>query len=260
MTLHIVQFPCLSDNFGVLLHDSASNRTLSIDAPEAEAVHTALQANGWDLTEIWVTHHHADHVQGIPALKSLYPNAKITVPAKEAAKISAVIGAVDAQVSEGDYLKFGNTEARVIETPGHTAGHVVFYFEEENLLFAGDTLFAGGCGRVLETPLPVMWDSLRKLIVLPGETQVYCGHEYTLANLRFCMTIEPDNAVLKGRLSEVEALRAAGKPTLPTTIALELATNSFLRTDEPAILATLNMQEADPAVVFTEIRERKNRA
>ncbi len=260
MTLHIEQFPCLSDNFGVLLHDSASNRTLSIDAPEADAIEKVLKAKGWTLTDIWITHHHADHVQGVAGLRALYPAVKITLPKAESARISAVIGHFDAEVSEGDFVKFGETEARVLETPGHTAGHVVYVFDEENLLFAGDTLFAGGCGRVLETPLPVMWNSLSKLSSLPGEVQVYCGHEYTLANLRFGLSIEPGNVLIQQRLAEVEALRAAGKATLPTTIGLEQATNVFLRADEPAIQSALNMAGADPASVFAEMRERKNKA
>lgn len=260
MTLHIVQFACLSDNFGVLLHDSSSDRTVSIDAPETDAVEKALQAKGWKLTDIWVTHHHADHVQGIPGLRALYPDVKITVPKAESARIGASIGKFDVEVSEGDFVKFGTTEARILETPGHTAGHIVYIFDEESLLFAGDTLFAGGCGRVLETPLAVMWNSLSKLASLPGDMQVYCGHEYTLSNLRFGATIEPDNTLLKSRLVEVEALRAAGKPTLPTTISLELATNVFLRADEPGVQKAVNMTGGDPASVFAEIRERKNRA
>jgi len=260
MTLHIAQFPCLSDNFGVLLHDSVAKITVSIDAPEAGAVTQALKANGWTLNEVWVTHHHADHVQGIPALRAAYAGLRVLAPASEADRISAAVGPIDVRLNEGDDAQLGRSTAQVIATPGHTAGHIVYNFAEENLLFVGDTLFAMGCGRVLETSMAVMWNSLMKLAALPGETQVYCGHEYTLANGRFALSIEPNNAELKSRYAEVEALRAAGNPSLPTTIALELITNPFLRADEPGVQAAVNMSGADPAAVFAELRERKNRA
>ena len=260
MTLHVFQFHCLSDNFGVLIHDSHSGKTVSIDAPEAEKVQQALIQNGWTLDEVWVTHHHSDHVQGIPALRAQYKNMRVAAPALEAARIAATAGPVDILLAEGDDIHIGAVCARIIETPGHTAGHIVDYFENENLLFAGDTLFAMGCGRVLETSMPVMWNSLMKLVALPGETEVYCGHEYTLSNARFALGIEPGNAALRTRLAEVEALRAAHKPTLPTTLTLELATNPFLRADEPSIQTAVNMSGADPATVFAELRERKNRA
>jgi len=260
MPLHIVQFDCLSDNFGVLIHESDSHTTISIDAPEAEKVQEALIRNGWTLNEVWITHHHADHVQGIPVLRRLYPHVRIAAPAAEAERINAAIGPVDVLLREGDNLRIGPTGAHIIETPGHTAGHIAYYFEEDNLLFAGDTLFAMGCGRVLETSMPVMWNSLMKLAALPGETHVYCGHEYSLSNARFALSVEPDNAALQDRFAEVAALRAAGKPTLPTTLALELATNPFLRADKPLVQTGVHMSGADPAAVFAELRERKNRA
>lgn len=255
MPVHIHQFTCLSDNFGALVHDPATGATASIDAPDAAAVLAALKEKGWNLTDILVTHHHADHVQGIPALKAAFPKARVVAPARDAARISGV----DLLVSEGNFVKIGSTEARVIETPGHTTGHIVYYFEAEDALFAGDTLFAMGCGRVMETPLAVMWDSLVKLAALPGETQVYCGHEYTLANAKFALSVDGGNDLLKTRAQEVAALRAAGKPTLPTTIALELDTNPFLRAEDPAISAKIGLPNADPAAVFAALREAKNR-
>ncbi len=255
MPVHIHQFTCLSDNFGALVHDPATGATASIDAPDAAAVLAALKEKGWNLTHILVTHHHADHVQGIPALKAAFPKARVVAPARDAARISGV----DLLVSEGNFVKIGSTEARVIETPGHTTGHIVYYFESEDALFAGDTLFAMGCGRVMETPLAVMWDSLVKLAALPGETQVYCGHEYTLANAKFALSVDGGNDLLKTRAQEVAALRAAGKPTLPTTIALELDTNPFLRAEDPAISAKIGLPNADPAAVFAALREAKNR-
>jgi len=163
-------------------------------------------------------------------------------------------------VGEGDIVAVGPFGAKVIETPGHTAGHVAYWFEEQDLLFAGDTLFAMGCGRVFETPMSVMWNSLMKLAQLPGETQLYCGHEYTLANGTFAVTVDPDNDLLRSRLAEVEALRARGQATLPSTITLELATNPFLRAEEPNVQRAVGMAGADPAAVFAELRARKNNA
>ncbi len=255
MTAHFHQFPCLSDNYGVLVHDSATGATASIDAPDAGAVMAALKTTGWTLTDILVTHHHADHVGGIPTLKAQFPKVRVVAPAAEAGSI----GQVDLSVAESDIVSVGHLEAKVIATPGHTAGHIVYWFEEDGVLFAGDTLFALGCGRVLETSMTVMWESLLKLTRLPGETQVYCGHEYTQNNARFALTVEPGNAVLQQRVREVDALRAEKKPTLPTTIALELAANPFLRAAQPAVQAAAGLPGGDPAEVFAVLRERKNR-
>jgi hydroxyacylglutathione hydrolase len=254
MSTHVFQFPCLKDNYGALIHDSGSGRTAAIDAPDGEAVVAAAKAQGWRVTDLLVTHHHADHVQGIPAVRAAFPDLRVVGPAKEAARI----GGVDVTVSEGDFVKIGALEARVIETPGHTAGQVAYVFDEDEIAFTGDTLFSLGCGRVFETPMAVMWSSLVKLAQLPGETQVYCGHEYTESNARFALTIEPDNADLKARAEAVTALRAQGKPTLPTTIALELATNPFLRAEIPAVAKAVGLAGADPAQVFAEIRRRKD--
>jgi hydroxyacylglutathione hydrolase len=256
MPAHVLQFPCLSDNYGVLLNDPATGATAAIDAPEAGPILAALEGRGWTLTDILVTHHHADHTQGIPELKAKFPKVRITGAAKDAARIEGL----DVQVREDDLIKMGTLQAKVIETPGHTSGHIAYWFEEEDLAFVGDTLFAMGCGRVFEGTMPQMWSSLVKLASLPGETQVYCGHEYTLSNARFALTIDPDNEMLQDRMKEVTALREAGKPTVPTTIAIELATNPFLRAEDPAVQAHLGMAGADPAAVFAEIRERKNRS
>jgi hydroxyacylglutathione hydrolase len=255
MTTHVHQFLCLKDNYGVLVHDSDSGATASIDAPDGAAVIAAAEAQGWTLSDVLVTHHHADHTQGLPALRARYPKLNVVGPAKEAARIAGL----DRRVVEDDYVRVGKLIAKVIETPGHTAGHIAYLFEEDEIVFVGDTLFSLGCGRVFETPLSVMWDSLLKLAALPGETQVYCGHEYTEANARFALTIEPDNAVLKSRAAEVAELRAAGKPTVPTTISAELAANPFLRAEEPQVQAAIGMDDADPAVAFAELRARKDR-
>ena len=255
MTAHFVQFPCLSDNYGVLVHDSTTGATAAIDAPDAGAVLAALDGQGWTLTDILVTHHHADHVQGIAGVKARFPKVRVVAPAREAARI----GKVDVEVSEGDVVAVGDLQAKVIETPGHTAGHIVYWFEDDDALFAGDTLFALGCGRVLETPMSTMWDSLVKLSQLPGETQVYCGHEYTESNAKFALTVDPTNDLLTQRAREVGELRAKGMATLPTTIALELATNPFLRAEQPDVQAGVGMPGGDPGAVFAELRERKNR-
>ncbi len=255
MTAHVHQFMCLKDNHGFLIHDSATGATAAIDTPDADTVIAAAEARGWKLTDLLITHHHADHTQGTPGLKARYPDLRVVGPAKEASRIASL----DVQVKEGDYVRVGNLEAKVIETPGHTAGHITYWFEEDEIAFPGDTLFALGCGRVFETPMSVMWDSLVKLAALPGETAVYCGHEYTAANAKFALTIEPDNGLLVDRAEKFAPLRASGKPTVPTTIHLELATNPFQRAEQSTVQAAVGMAGADPASVFAEIRGRKDR-
>ncbi len=255
MTTSVHQFLCLTDNYGVLVHDSKTGKTASIDAPDASAILAALAERGWRLTDLLITHHHADHIQGAPELRARFPELTIVGPAREAARIPGL----DTLVREGDTVKVGSLEARVIETPGHTLGHVAYYFEEDEIVFCGDTLFSLGCGRAFEAPPAVLWGSLLKLANLPGETQVYCGHEYTLANARFALTVERDNPILKDRAEHVARLRAEDRPTLPTTIAIELAANPFLRAEEPPVQAAVGMPGADPADVFAEIRARKDR-
>src|ERR1700690_3280745 len=213
MPAQIHLFPCLSDNFGVLIHDPETGATASIDAPEAVPVEAALQATGWRLTDILVTHHHADHTGGVAELKTRH-GCRVTAPRNEAARIPAV----DATVGEGDTVKVGGLTARVLETPGHTAGHITYVFDQDRLAFVGDTLFSIGCGRVIEGTPEMMWASLLKLRALPDDTKFYCGHEYTDANIRFAKTIEPNNQALAVRAQEVTQLLAAGKPTIPATI------------------------------------------
>ena len=262
MAAHVHQFLCLSDNYGVLLHDSETRRTAAIDAPEAGPILAALDARGWELTDILVTHHHADHTQGLAALKARYPEVRIVGPAKEAAKIKAAgkIDRLDRELGEGDRVDVGALEAHVIEVPGHTSGHIAFHFDREDLLFAGDTLFALGCGRPFEEKPAVLYRSLMKLARLPGATQVYCGHEYTQSNARFALTVDGSNELLVERAAEIDRMREAKALTLPTTIALEGATNPFLRADDPALKGSLGMPDADAVDVFAELRERKNRS
>ena len=255
MAAHVHQFLCLSDNYGVLIHDPETRATATIDVPEAAPVLKALEEKGWELTDILVTHHHADHTQGIGEVKTRYPNARIAGPAKEEAKI----GKLDLALAEGDYVTVGALKAKVLETPGHTSGHIVYWFEAEDLLFAGDTLFALGCGRPFEEPPRVLYHSLMKLARLPGSIEVYCGHEYTQSNAKFAMAVDGGNDLLVERAAAIDALRSEGRSTLPTTISIERATNPFLRADEPDFKAAMGMADADGEDVFAVLRERKNR-
>src|SRR3569833_1233470 len=197
MAAEINLFACLKDNYGVLIHDPASGATAAIDAPEAAPVEAALKATGWKLSDILVTHHNADHTGGIAELKQKHKCREVA-PQAEAAKIPLV----DETVREGDKVSVGKLAANVIETPGHTAGQITYWIHGDKVAFAGDTLFTIGCGRVIEGTPEMMWASLKKLRDLPGDTRVYCGHEYTLANIKFAQTIEPNNAVLKARAAE----------------------------------------------------------
>lgn len=247
-------FMCLKDNFGVLLHDPATGATAAIDAPEAAPVEAALKAKGWKLTDILVTHHHADHTDGIVELKNRY-KCRVVAPKAEAQKIPAV----DETVKEGDKVSVGKLTANVIETPGHTSGHITYWFHADKLAFAGDTLFSIGCGRVIEGTPEMMWNSLLKLRDLPGDTRVYCGHEYTLANIKFAQTIEPGNTALQARAKQAAEQIAAGQMTVPTTIDEEKAANVFLRADVPAVAAAVGLAGKPAAQVFTEVRARKNK-
>jgi hydroxyacylglutathione hydrolase len=253
-TLEIELFTCRSDNFGVLLHDPGTGRTASIDAPEEAPILAALERRGWTLTDIFTTHHHQDHVEANLALKDRF-GITISGPAGEAAKIPGL----DRPVGDGATFDFAGHRVEVIETPGHTAGHICYYLPEDALLFSADTLFALGCGRLFERPAKDMWQSLSKLLKLPDETSVYFGHEYTLSNARFAVTIDPANAALAARAGEIEALRAAGKPTAPTTIGVEKRTNPFLRPDDAGIRRQLGMETVEDWQVFAEVRARKDK-
>jgi hydroxyacylglutathione hydrolase len=255
MAAEIRLFPCLTDNFGYLIHDPVTKATASIDAPEAAPVIEALEREGWTLTDVLITHHHGDHVGGVAELKQKY-NCHVLAPHDKSARIANV----DTRVAHGDVVKVGGLLVRVLETPGHTLDHVSYVFDSEKALFAADTLFSIGCGRVFEGTYPQMWDSLLKLRALPDDFKLYCGHEYTAANVKFALTIEPDNAALKARAEEVTRLRAAGQPTIPVTLGDEKKANVFLRADEPSVAASVRMKGASGAQVFGELRERKNKS
>ena len=255
MAAEIRTFTCLSDNFGYLIHDAATKATASIDAPEAAAVIKALEREGWTLTDILVTHHHHDHVGGVPELKQKY-GCRVVGPHDKTTKIANV----DLRVGNGDVVKVGNLLARVLETPGHTLDHISYVFDNDKALFAADTLFSIGCGRVFEGNHPMMWDSLLKLRALPDNFKLYCGHEYTASNVKFALTVDSDNPALKARAEQVTRLRAENKPTIPVLLGEEKKANVFLRADDPQVAAKLHMKGASAAEVFGELRERKNKS
>jgi hydroxyacylglutathione hydrolase len=222
--MEIVRIPALSDNYIWLVHDEASGETMVVDPAVADPVLEAAAARGWRITHIWNTHWHPDHTGGNAAIKAA-TGAQVTGPAAEAGRIPTL----DRPVREGDRVSLGGTAADVMAVPAHTAGHIAYYLPAEGVAFVGDTLFAMGCGRLFEGTAQQMHANLQRLAALPPETRIYCAHEYTLSNARFAATVEPHNAALAGRLEAVEAARARDEATVPTTIALELATNPFMR-------------------------------
>ena len=230
--VEIVRIPALSDNYIWLVHEPASGETMVVDPGVAEPVLAEAERRGWRITQIWNTHWHPDHTGGNEAVKAA-TGARITGPAAEAARIPTL----DATVREGDVVRLGAIEANVMEVPAHTAGHIAFHMASEQAAFVGDTLFAMGCGRLFEGTADQMHSALQRLAALPPDTIVYCAHEYTLSNGRFALTVEPDNEALRRRMVEVEAFRAAGEPTVPTTVELERATNPFVRVSSAKELA-----------------------
>lgn len=252
--LSIRQFPCLSDNYGFLIHDAASGETATIDTPDPDRILAEAKAVGWTITQIWNTHHHFDHAGGNAAIKAA-TGARIVAPSYESDRIPGI----DLPVSEGDSVWLGNIEAKVMFTPGHTSGHIVYLLPGENIAFVGDTMFALGCGRLFEGTPQQMWTSLSRLADLPDETVVYCAHEYTQANARFALSVDPDNRALQDYAAGVDARRAQGEPTVPTTIGAEKRANPFLRADDATIRAGLGLPDAASADVFAEIRRRKDR-
>ncbi|MEO1364695.1 MAG: hydroxyacylglutathione hydrolase [Pseudomonadota bacterium] len=253
MALQIATIPCLQDNYAFLAHDTATGATGLIDAPEAAPIMDFLEETGWILSDVFLTHHHGDHVQGLAEILARFP-ARVTGAAADRHRLPAL----DMTVQEGDRVEIGAIDGRVIDVSGHTQGHIAFHFPDAKAAFTADSLMALGCGRVFEGTMPQMHESLQKLAALPPDTLIFSGHEYTAANAKFALTIDPENPDLISRVQSVEAATAEGEPTVPSTLAEELATNPFLRADDPAIQAHLGMDGADPVDVFVEIRTRKN--
>ena len=251
--LDIRQFICLADNYGVVIHDAKTGATASIDAPDAKAIDAHLRKFGRQLTHILVTHHHADHVQGILDLKESY-GCKVIGPKGEAAKIPGL----DRAIAGGESFDFAGREVDIFDCPGHTLGHIAYHIPSESALFAADTIFSVGCGRVIEGTMEQMFHSVNQFKALPPSTFVYCGHEYTEANCRFALTIEPGNKALQARSNEVSALRKRGEMTCPVTLGEELKTNPYLRCDSAEIRKLLGLEQATDVKVFAEIRTRKN--
>lgn len=252
--LDLVTIPCLSDNYAYLLHDEASGETILVDVPQAAPILAALQARGWTLGTILLTHHHSDHIQGVAEVVAA-TGAKVFGAAADAHRLPAL----DRALAEGDQIAIGAEVGDVIDVSGHTTGHVAFLFPASNLAFTADSLMAGGCGRLFEGTPATMWASLSKLAALPGETLICSGHEYTASNLRFAATIEPQNPALAARIAAVAAARAAGKATVPSLLSEELATNPFLRARLPQLKAMIGLPTASDAEAFAEIRSRKDK-
>lgn len=251
MSLTVTLVPCLKDNYAYLLADRDAGLCAVVDPSEPEPVKAALVRTGQKLTHILNTHHHWDHTGGNQALKAEF-GAKVIGPAKDRERIPGI----DEGVSEASGWTFGPHRARILEVPAHTRGAITFVFGD--IAFTGDTLFAMGCGRLFEGDPPMMWNSLSKLMTLPDDTRIYCGHEYTLSNGRFALTLEPGNADLQSRMKEVEAARAENKPTIPSTMGLEKKTNPFLRPSSSELRRSLGMENASDVDVFGETRRRKD--
>ena len=251
--LEIHQIPVLSDNYVYLAHCPETGDTAVVDPAVTGPVMDAAKVKGWTITHILNTHHHDDHTGGNLEIKQA-TGCTIVGPKADQDRIPGI----DVEVDEGDSYTLGNAEAKVFFVPGHTRGHIAFWFADSDALFCGDTMFAMGCGRLFEGTPAQMWTSLQKFMNLPGETRVYCAHEYTQANGRFALSVEPDNEELVRRMAEVDDKRANDIPTVPSTVADELATNPFLRPESPLLQKTVGMTGADPVAVFAETRARKD--
>ena len=253
MPFDLVTIPCLSDNYAFLLRDTDSNEVALIDVPEAAPISARLQELGWTLTEIWLTHHHPDHIQGIPELIKDHP-ARIIGAKADTHRLPDL----EQAVIDGETFKFGDHDVQVMDVSGHTVGHIAFYVPDAQTVFTADSLMALGCGRLFEGTPAQMWDSMQKLMKLPGDTTVCSGHEYTQSNAKFALTVDPENSALISRARDIDQARANGEPTVPSKLSLELETNPFLRPANTGIRSHLGMENATDTEVFAEIRARKD--
>ena len=254
MALLIDTFICRTDNYGYLVHDVETGKTAAIDAPDAKAIRAALDRRGWTLTDVFLTHHHTDHVEGVPALKREH-GVTVTGPRAEAEKILGL----DVLIGPGENATLGATSFYVIGTPGHTLGHIVYYDHAGGHLFSGDALFSMGVGRMFEGKPGPMWEGLEEVRELPDETLIYCGHEYSVDNARFALSVDPKNAALTIRAAEVQRMRDAGKYTIPVSLRMEKATNPFLRADRPELAQAMGLPpETKPSAVFAALRAAKD--
>ena len=254
MGLQIVTVPCLQDNYAFLAHDAETGTTAVVDAPEAAPILSELDRRGWRADIVLLTHHHADHIQGLGDILERHA-ARVVGAAADAHRLPRL----DQAVTGGDRVSIGAEEGRVIAVPGHTLGHIAYHFPDSAVAFTGDSLMALGCGRVFEGTMPQMWDSLQRLAALPPETQICSGHEYTAANARFALSVEPGNAALQARARATADARQHGQATVPSRLSDELATNPFLRADTPQMRAQIRMENAPASDIFAEIRTRKDR-
>jgi hydroxyacylglutathione hydrolase len=253
MPLEIVTVPCLQDNYAYLLHDAATGTVGLVDAPEAAAVEAALTGKGWTLDLILITHHHGDHIGGVDALRTAY-GAKVAGAAADRRRLPAL----DIALGDGDTVAVGESVATVLDVPGHTVGHIAYWFAEAGALFSADSLMVMGCGRLFEGTPAQMWGSLEKMAALPDETLVYSGHEYAESNTRFALSVDADNEALRQRAKEIAAMRQMVGATVPARMDLERATNPFLRVKDGDFRARLGLEGLPDAQVFAEVRRRKD--
>jgi hydroxyacylglutathione hydrolase len=253
MPVEIVTVPCRSDNYAYLVRDAATGQVALVDAPAVEPIVQALEARDWGLDQIWITHHHGDHTEGVDELRGRY-GAEVAGHAKDRARLPRL----DHALSEGEAVALGETTARVIDVSGHTIGHIAFVLDDEKAAFTADSLMALGCGRVFEGTHAMMWESLSKFLAMPDDMRIYSGHNYGQANGRFALSIEPESAALKERIERIRQADLASDPIVPVTLAEEKATNPFLRATEPAVKQAVGLAGADDASVFAEVRRRKD--